>query len=803
MYIDFVEIRNFRRLTRVRVDFSEKTTLFVGANNSGKTSAISALRYFLIQQKDFYVYDIPLVHWTLIDQLGDAFYKEGSKELHHRWRELLPSLDVWLNVSEDEIHHVAHLIPKLDWKPDQGVGVRLQLEPENYDELLESYVKAKDAACTTLNKAQSNHMINHPPGKPEDPDRGGGDGTRKEFALWPGNLIDFLKKHMTSLLTINAYLLDPSQKRMPINGVAQPQEIPVDAEPLEDNPFKDLIKIDEVPAHRGLSDYSGTKGDVEEVYQEEKGRKQLLTAQLRAYYGKHLDPLKATEPSDIRALEAIHEAQGVFDERLRDCFKEPLRELEQLGYPGVANPRLTIATSIKPIDGLKHQSAVQYDVAPTNNRGDSQYRLPEQHNGLGYQNLISMVFRLISYRDDWMKSGKAARTDEETGARQVSPAPLHLVLLEEPEAHLHVQVQQVFIRKAYEVLCNHPDLQGNNSLATQLVVSTHSSHIAHEVDFAQMRYFRRHPVSKAGETPFSTVINLSEVFGKPDDTARFVSRYLQSNHADLFFADGAIMVEGAAERMLIPHFIRNYYKSLHGCYITILEVGGSHAHRLAPLIEHLGLNTLVITDIDAVDKSSHSKVTPEIGSNLITSNNVLKSWHPGIESLDKLIALPEKLKENFCKEKKENPFDDFFSIRVAYQTKVILKEDKNEKDKSLVAFPRTFEDALFFGNIEFFRSAKGLGLIKKFKDAIKRNALKSNNDVSKLHEDILTALEKATKAEFALDILYSEDKDFASIKVPQYIHNGLEWLEKKLLQRQEEVPLTQNKISKGSGKGMN
>ena len=237
--------------------------------------------------------------------------------------------------------------------------------------------------------------------------------------------MDFLKKRLPSFLTVKAYLLDPSKKATPLDGVAQPQELPNDAEPLEENPFKGLIKIDEVPAHRGLSDYSGTHGSTDEPDQDEKGRKQLLTAQLRAYYGKHLDPLKAPEPSDIKALRAIHEAQVVFDERLKDCFKTPLCELEDLGYPGVANPRLIISTSIKPVEGLKHQSAVQYDVAPTQVKGVVPYRLPEQCNGLGYQNLISMVFRLISFRDDWMKVGKASRSDEETGTGQVSPRILY------------------------------------------------------------------------------------------------------------------------------------------------------------------------------------------------------------------------------------------------------------------------------------------------------------------------------------------------------------------------------------------
>lgn len=44
MHIEHVEIGNFRKLERIRIDFSEETTLFVGANNSGKTFAMEALQ---------------------------------------------------------------------------------------------------------------------------------------------------------------------------------------------------------------------------------------------------------------------------------------------------------------------------------------------------------------------------------------------------------------------------------------------------------------------------------------------------------------------------------------------------------------------------------------------------------------------------------------------------------------------------------------------------------------------------------------------------------------------------------------
>ncbi len=792
MRIDFIEIKNFRRLTAVRLDFSEKTTLFVGANNSGKTSAITSLRYFLIQQKAFSVYDIPLALWPCIDELGEAFEKVENEDPKFKWKEILPSLDVWLRISESEIHHVSHLIPTLDWTPDKGIGVRLQLEPKKLDEFQKAYVSAKKASYDTLNAVQLDKTPESPVDDQEEKEQDGtaqeetegGDATCNSFSLWPENLMDFLKKRMSGSLTVKAYLLDPSKKKVPSDGVAQPQELPDDVEPIEDNPFKGLIKIDEVPAHRGLSDYSGTSGDGDESDQDEKGRRQLLTSQLRTYYGKHLDPLKAPKPSDITALQAIHNAQVAFDERLKDCFKTSLDELELLGYPGVANPRLIISTSIKPVEGLKHQSAVQYDVTPASNKDLTPYRLPEQCNGLGYQNLISMVFRLISFRDDWMKVGKAARTDEETGVGTISLPPLHLILLEEPEAHLHVQVQQVFIRKAYDVLRQHPDLKDKKSpLSTQLLVSTHSSHVAHEVDFAHMRYFRRHPAHNSKETPSSTVINLSEVFGTKDKTAQWVSRYLQATHADLFFADGAILVEGAAERMLVPHFIRHHYKDLHSCYVTLMEVGGSHAHRLAPLIKHLGLNTLIITDIDAVEETSRKKTRPKKGAGLLTGNNVLKKLHPKKKLLDELLDITE--------DKKERVYDDSFSIRVAYQkpVQVTLKEEESSE-----AIPRTFEDALVFENINLFREVNGTGLLKKFKEAVA-----SKNDISELSQALFDALASGNKAGFALDMLYSQDPE--SINIPGYIHNGLIWLENKLLLRQKEVLLKKNENSEAISEG--
>jgi hypothetical protein len=418
---------------------------------------------------------------------------------------------------------------------------------------------------------------------------------------------------------------------------------------------------------------------------------------------------------------------------------------------------------------LNHAAAVTFVVDVTSQNGEVTplLRLPENNNGLGYQNLISMIFKLMSFRDAWMRVGKASK-----GAVVASTEPLHLVLIEEPEAHLHAQVQQVFIKKAYDVLRAHKDLGDNPRLRTQLVVSTHSSHVAHETSFDCLRYFRRLPAGMVARVPVSTVINLHEVFGGGDATERFVTRYLRAHHADLFFADAVILVEGPAERMMLPNFIRANYDKLNQSYITLLEIGGSHAHRLRPLIDHLGLLTLIVTDLDTLDFTTKKSVQPAIGSSQITDNDTLKSWVPAITDVDALINANAATKTLDAEE------DALFAVRVAYQMPLAVTVPGAVAAET--AYPYTFEDALAFENLDFFAGLVGHGLVRKFRDAIE-----AGGGVQAIGQKMYEALRDGKKAEFALDVILAEG--FDALTVPRYIAEGLEWLQERLIKKQAEI----------------
>lgn len=504
-----------------------------------------------------------------------------------------------------------------------------------------------------------------------------------------------------------------------------------------------MINVDIINAQRGFTDVN-----TEAV---EGSNTKNLSSQLRSYYEKHLNPSVNPTKADIDALIQLHQAKETFNTNLESSFKDALGELEDLNYPGFGNPQIKLSSEINTASSLQHDSAVQYAL----NDGVSNLSLPEKYNGLGYQNLISMIFKLISFRDKWMKKGKSLDPNDIELVFQ----PIHLVLVEEPEAHLHAQVQQVFIRKAYNVLRKHENLQDKKEFVTQLIISTHSNHVAHEIDFTALRYFKRN-ISEKGTINTSSVVNLSKTFGNDDETTRFAKRYLKTTHSNLFFSDAAILVEGPAERMLVPYFINNHTQ-LSSCYVSILEIGGSHAHTLRPLLEALGLITLVITDLDSVIKGSNgTKTQPALGENYETGNSSLKEWIPAEKDLDKLLSTTF-----------ENKKDETNPIRIAYQTP--LKLDDN--GKSVTVYPYTFEDSLVLENLTIFKKlTKAKGLLKKMVDASGQDSiLKAAEMMYKIITD-----PSSKKAEFALELFYFKEPDI--LATPKYIEEGLLWIEKKL-----------------------
>ena len=750
MRIAFIEVKNFRKLHSVRIDFSTMSTLLVGANNSGKTSAMVALRAFLLKASDIQVRDFTISNWSAIQSLGQKWELPADQATAHAptiddWTSILPHVDVWIDAIVDELNYVRGMLPTLQWNGGL-LGVRLRYEPEDPRDLIRAYLEARRHVIAASKAANETSSL-----------------------LWPKDLFSFLEQRMSSLFVIRAYLLDSAKAVLPTDGIANPQPLDVLAAPMDGNPLTGLIRIHEISAQRGFGDADSSPAESENANRasgQTRNDGKRLASQLKSYYFKHLNPFDKPTGSDITALKAIEAAQGTFDAKLSECFSAAIKEVEGLGYPGVTDPVLKITTKIIPADGLNHDAAVQYEVAVTA-AGERVpgLRLPENYNGLGYQNLISMLFRLMSYRDAWMRVGKADEVD--ASADDAAPIPpIHLVLLEEPEAHLHVQVQQVFVRKAYSVLTNHPLLMKDSTFTTQLLVSTHSNHVAHELPFHCLRYFRRLPSGKTHGAPVTAVENLSELFGGKADTQDFVARYLRAAHFEVFFADAIICVEGQAERLLLPHFIRKQFEFLDHRYLSLLDVGGSHAHRLRPLLEKLGIITLIITDLDAMDPTTKESTPPVLKAGQESRNVTLGTWIPALKSIDALMSCPES--------NKIQQSANGFAIRVAYQGAWSVKLTKDPK---AVVLSNTFEDALVYTNIDLLKKLGDKnGIASKFGEAIK-----ASSTAVELQAQVGAVIKKIRKAEFALDILTIDD--LGSMVAPAYIAEGLAWLQEQVKAR--------------------
>lgn len=724
MKIQSVHIRNYRKLKNCHIDFGEKKTVLVGANNSGKTSAISAIVWFLKNTERFTLKEFTVTNWALINTIGEKWLEKDSVDdallSSHKWDNIVPSMDVWINVENGEQYRVNHLIPSLSTWDGKKVGVRGQYVPKDVTKLYTAYKEAKTKA-RSLEATEEWKEADSP-------------------ELYPKNLCDFLGKgsNLREYFDVKYYIIDPA---LDPDDEDEVQTTP-DNE-LGYNPLDGLIKVDTILASRDFSDPEGqTDSEID-----------TLSKQFQQYYKSSGQEDEELTCEGLKLLGGIVTANKTYDEKLRKTFEVPVGELKNINYPGFQNPEIKIRSKIQIEESIKHDSAVQFAI-----QGMEELVLPEKYNGLGYRNLISIYLKLIDFREKWLKELSEGKNIE----------PIHLVFVEEPEAHLHAQAQQVFVKKAFEALCNNKLIEENPWLSTQLVLSTHSNHVVNELDLNCMRYFKR--VIDVGEKiPVSKVVNLSSTFGTDDETKQFVTRYIRLTHCDIFFSDAVVLVEGPAEKILVPSFLVK--AGLDSYYISVIEVNGRHAHSFRKLIEKIGIAALIVTDIDATDtkvgedgKEIHPSVITAKGNGYKTGNPSIKSWLSGKEQIDDLLALDEK-------EKLVN------NVRIAFQTPVNVKWDKN-KDELTEVCPYTFEDALIFTNLELFRreGLKKMGAITTI-----ANLLKHSNSANELQNKIFKKLESKSgfqKADFAISLLYKDD--FVDLVAPVYIQEGLEWMKSYL-----------------------
>jgi predicted ATP-dependent endonuclease of OLD family len=614
MHLHHCHIKNFRRLKNAHLDLEKNISIFVGTNNSGKTSAAHAVQMFA-SGSTFGIHDFNTDCWKQFDEIGSATTDVNEVDIPRI------SLDLWFTVDTSDLHRVIELLPRLDWSGSL-VGIRIEFCAKDGQELLRRFRESQEESKA---KARTRNTENG------------------ALRSWPTSLTDYLRKRMEQEFELRYFVLDQAQFDSAFDQKHgyEPRRILSDRGRGGAHVLNGILRVDCLNAQRHLSDG------------EANARAEDLSRRMSKFYRRNLEQCG----DDYAALQALADSEAHLNAHFADVFQPTLKKLEELGYPGLDNPRLLIRSALNPetVLGSAGGARVHYQV------GKASDTLPERYNGLGFKNLIYIVIELLDLHARWL-------TDEQ------DQAPLHLIFIEEPEAHLHVQLQQVFIRKVLDILAIGDDAAAICS--SQVVVTTHSPHILHERGFQPIRYFRR---STAETSQESQVLNVSRFFTESEDDRGFLERYMRLAHCDLFFADAAILVEGNVERLLMPLMIEKSANRLRGAYVSILEVGGAFGYRFRRLLEFLGVTTLIVTDIDSVQGTANeapNEDSPEaeegeertprcacpVGTpGAVTSNQTLIQWLPRKSAIGELLAAS-------VVEKTSSAGDNRAKFRVAYQT---------------------------------------------------------------------------------------------------------------------------------------
>ncbi|WP_282244466.1 AAA family ATPase [Stenotrophomonas sp. PS02300] len=751
----FLELCQFRRLGKVQLDVNKKTTILVGANNSGKTSVLTALRHFLAESSSFGSFDISLSQWPTLRALGKAWEALAEDPLtvqgeEEQWKQQLqallstmPTLDLWFDAEAGMYHYVAPFLSKFSWKGG-AVGIRLRLEPASTVEELKQLAWIYRTARGPVKEMGADSLA------------------------WPIDLLDFWLREPSKLGQVRAYKLDAENN--PITGFKTyaSQALAENASRIDRKHLSKVIRVDFVAAQRGLGSEEAESRSASGPH-----RVGMFSNQLLKFARQHLNVASTGHGHRADLVKAVAEAQRDLDKKIHEAIADSVEEVKQLGYPGLHDPQeIRFRTRIQTADLLDHGTAVQYSMQ----KESLEELLPEHSIGLGYQNLQSLSYQLVSF--------KAARLKPDKG----SPAPVHLVMIEEPEAHLHVQVQRIFPDKAHKLIS--PTGADASALKSQLLISTHSSHLAHAEDFDRLRYVRRVAKSAASPMPTTEVVNLGQVFGDDKKTRQFAERYFRVQHTDLLFANAAIFVEGVAERMLIPLFMERDFKELNGRYVSYLDIGGSHAHRLKPLVEKLRIPTVIITDVDPCEEQDGKpKKNGEPTKRLVAvantgqaglhcGNPTLRGWHPRLQMLDDL----------------KNPTDAQLVwgeaaaglVRFAWQLPVAEANG---------SWPSSFEDSLVLTNMPWF---KGLMEGKAGDDGVEvepptgalgsvARAAAEAGSVAEMIKALHTVMHGSlNKGEFAASIFEQLSSD-EPVVCPKYIADALAWLQAQLEPSKEPV----------------
>ena len=709
MILKKVKIINYRQLQNVELDLQNSLTVLAGPNNSGKTTLISVLKGMFYDKKLRFNYsDIPTnLSTAWVDKILPVFQPIMIKhDKETGIREIIKQISFNGTFATEYVMESFQARIQVDYDP---VSDNIQYFADYLMDLDETkhsfyFIYTYEPSVSSFEK-DLNEQYDKMAARFRDIDNP--DGVEKDTKRY------FLKEELLKL-----YCNASIEKCYFCNSNYE------NVNSMEVSAFKKLFNFQNIPAIRELDDSESDSS---------KGISKRVIALLK----DNVTWVEATKRLPDLLMNDI-ENSGAKKEIKNSSIKsldDTIRNISKTSGGHIGKLQLEMDVNEDDVeDFIQRITRAKYDI--------DGLLLNEESQGLGFSNLIYLHMRL----EEFYKS--------------IDSNKVNVFFIEEPESHMHPQMQKVFIRflKKYYI---DKKLQG--------LITTHSNEIARMVGLDGLRVIRQTGKSQSelfNLNKFRNSIKNKKIKNVDNESAflleNFFDWFFEIGYSELIFADKVVLYEGDSERLYIRKLLGlSDLSSLYDSYISFIQVGGAYAHNYLPMLTMLKMKTLIITDLD-YDKA------------VITLDAVKnsKSSNPTINYCYKLVC-PDK------EEKFTPTIGDLYNLQ--REDKVVLYDGLVYlafQDEDSTA--RTLEEAMF-------NKLLGYNAFKKIKrskwKAIRKDnkltfTIPNNKEGEKDSEYSAREIVEATsnnKTDFMYSVILGGNEEKM---LPDYIKKGLLWLAK-------------------------
>ena len=711
MYLKKIEINNYRQLHNVILDFQRNLTVLAGPNNSGKTTLISIIKGVLHQKNFKFSYDdIPInlsIAW--IDKVFSIFQNILSQD---NKEDGVPK--ILRELSNEDSFKDDIIIPKFD--------VRIQVDYNKEEDEIQNfadYIMDLDSDKNSFyflfrlepvvssfenliteqyDKLKSKFESIAKDGCPE-----------KEAKIYA--IKESLLKLYCACLQEKVYFTNESYSNLNVMDLSD---------------FKKLFYFKNIQALRELDD------DQDDT---SRGVSKKIISLLK----NDEDWIKRTKNLPDMILDEIISsgAKKTIQESSVKSLDSTIQAISETSGGHVGKIQLEMDVNESDVeDFIQKITRAKYDI--------DGLLLNESSQGLGFSNLIYLHLRL----EDYLNS--------------IDNKKVNIFFVEEPEAHMHPQMQSIFIRYLTKFYKN-KNIQG--------LITTHSNEIVKDVGLENLRVLRQTKKSQSELFDLSTFKNaIKGINEKPDEDISFVLEnffdwFFEIGYSEVVFADKVILYEGDSERLYIRRLLGlEKFSSLKNSYIAFIQVGGAYAYNYKKLLEKLQIKTLIITDLD-YDKQAST-------FNEVKKNNSSNS------TINKFYNLKFKEEKREAESKEVSPtIADLYLWQSSTKYKTIVNNIYIAfQDESSTA--RTLEEAMLSKLLSTsvftkYKRSEWQRLRKENKlSFVIPNNKKDEEDAELSIKDIVEAT-SGNKTDFMYSVILNGKEE---AMLPTYIEQGLLWL---------------------------